>query len=179
VNYQTVTTSLSGASKCWIAQNLGADNQAASATDATTASAGWWWQFNRKKGYSHNGVSSTPAWTITSISEGLNWALSEDPCAIELGSSWRLPTSTEYINVDANGAWSNYSHAFSSVLRMHVPGLINSSGVWYDPGVTGGYWTSTSSNNTEGKFLWIRSDGSSAGHDGGKAYAMSVRCVKD
>src|SRR4030042_3548467 len=60
VSYEIVQTNLSGGDKCWIARNLGADNQAGSATDDTEASAGWYWQFNRKQGYKHDGATRTP-----------------------------------------------------------------------------------------------------------------------
>ena len=68
-SYGTVLTSITGASKCWITQNLGADHQATSATDATEPSAGWYWQFNRLQGYKNDGVTLSPTWTITTISE--------------------------------------------------------------------------------------------------------------
>ena len=56
VTYGTVLTDIGGTgSKCWITQNLGADQQATSATDATEASAGWYWQFGRKQGFKHDG----------------------------------------------------------------------------------------------------------------------------
>ena len=50
VTYGTVNTNLSGSDKCWITQNLGADNQASSPSDSTEASAGWYWQFNHMQG---------------------------------------------------------------------------------------------------------------------------------
>lgn len=43
VIYQTLETDLSGNTKCWIAQNLGADHQASTYNDNTEASAGWYW----------------------------------------------------------------------------------------------------------------------------------------
>ncbi len=60
VDYGTVETNLTGSNKCWITQNLGSDQQATSATDATEESAGWYWQFNRKQGYKHDGTTRTP-----------------------------------------------------------------------------------------------------------------------
>ncbi len=60
VNYGTVETNLTGSNKCWITQNLGADHQASAASDNTEASAGWYWQFNRKRGFKHDGTTRTP-----------------------------------------------------------------------------------------------------------------------
>lgn len=96
VTYGTLTSSLSGASKCWITRNLGASQQASSATDNTEASAGWYWQFNRKQGYQYT-TTRTPssAWDATNDNSSATWEASKDPCTLELGSGWRIPTSTE------------------------------------------------------------------------------------
>ncbi len=48
VTYHTVTNIPGELSKCWINSNLGADHQAIAVNDAAEASAGWYWQFNRK-----------------------------------------------------------------------------------------------------------------------------------
>ena len=50
VTYGTVTNIPGETSKCWITSNLGADHQATAVNDATEASAGWYWQFNRHTG---------------------------------------------------------------------------------------------------------------------------------
>ncbi len=57
VTYGTVTNIPGETSKCWITSNLGADHQATAINDATEASAGWYWQFNRKQGYKHDGTT--------------------------------------------------------------------------------------------------------------------------
>lgn len=58
--YGTVTNIPGETTKCWITSNLGADHQATSMGDATEASGGWYWQFNRKQGYKNDGTT-TPA----------------------------------------------------------------------------------------------------------------------
>ncbi len=60
VTYGTVTNIPGETSKCWITSNLGADHQASAVSDATEASAGWYWQFNRKQGYKHDGTTKRP-----------------------------------------------------------------------------------------------------------------------
>ena len=114
VIYGIVRTNITGQDKYWITQSLGADNPANSASDATESAAGWYWQFNRKQGYKHDGSTFTPstAWLID-INETGNWAPVNDPCAILLGSGWRIPTHTEWI--DLSGGWSNYLDSYSSV----------------------------------------------------------------
>ena len=152
VNYGTVTSSLSGESKCWITQNLGADQQATSATDASDASAGWYWQFNRKQGYKVNPLY--PSWTITSINETFDWVHAQDPCTIELGTGWRIPTNTEWTNADATGGWDNYYDTYASVLKLHAAGALHcSTGTQGTLGSYGFYWSSTRYNPTNGGTL--------------------------
>ena len=176
VNYGTVLTSLTGDSKCWITQNLGADNQASSATDATDAAAGWYWQFNRKQGYA---VGPTPAWTITAIDESSDWIASNDPCTIELGTGWRIPTYTEWLNADANGGWNNYNDTYSSVLKLHAAGyLLYSNGSLGNRGTGGNYWSSTQNSGANGWHLDFYSSGSYM-NGNSKAYGFSLRCLRD
>ena len=180
VTYGTVSTTLFGGINCAITQNLGATNQASSATDATEASAGWYWQFNRKQGYKHDGTTRTPAsaW-ITSISETSHWTTATDPCTLELGTSWRLPTDTEWTSADANGSWANYNNTYASVLKLHAAGMLSVSiGSLLSRGSLGLYWSSVQNEATNGRSL--RFDiSTSAPYNGSKVNAMSVRCVKD
>ena len=176
VNYGTVTTSLSGASKCWITQNLGSTNQAISADDATDAAAGWYWQFNRKQGYK---VGPTPAWTIPSINETSDWLAANDPCNIELGNGWRIPTQTEWTNADANGPWASYADTYNSVLKIHAAGyLSNTIGVHGYCGAIGYYWSSAQFNITTGWFLYLGISNSNV-NSVDKAYGLPLRCLRD
>ncbi|NTW31344.1 MAG: hypothetical protein HGB12_01695, partial [Bacteroidetes bacterium] len=172
-------------SRCWITQNLGATNQATSATDNTEASAGWYWQFNRSRGYKHTGATSTtiltPAWTITLIGESSNWIAARDPCAIELGVGWRIPTTTEWFNADANGAWVGYNNTYSSVLVLHAAGYLDNNGT-LDGRVSGGhygyYWSSNQIDTYNSRRLAINTDYDTYVDNGGKSYGHSLRCIK-
>ena len=176
VNYGQTQTSLSGASKCWITQNLGSTNQASSATDTADAAAGWYWQFNRKQGYK---VGPTPAWTITNISEASDWLAANDPCTIELGSGWRIPTQTEWTNADANGGWANYTDTYNSVLKLHTAGYLgNNNGGRFPPGIDGDYWSSSQSSSIKGWNLEFYS-GNSSVNSNNKAFGFSLRCLRD
>ncbi|NTW34245.1 MAG: hypothetical protein HGB12_16775 [Bacteroidetes bacterium] len=179
VNYSTVLTSLSGESKCWISQNLGSSNQATSASDGSDASAGWYWQFNRKQGYK---VGPTPTWSITSISENSDWIPANDPCTIELGSAWRIPSYTEWFNADANGevgGWSNYNETYADVLKLHAAGVLyDNNGGLVNRSVYGGFWSSNQNDDTTGRTLYLESGGC-AFDSYPKAYGRSLRCIKD
>ncbi len=168
VTYGTVTNIPGETSKCWITSNLGADQQATAVNDASEASAGWYWQFNRKQGYKHDGTTVTPSWTITYINENLDWEAANDPCTLELGSGWRIPTYTEWNNVDNTGGWTNWNGPWNSGLKMHAAGS------------TGNYWSSTqwSTSFGGGWDLVFGSIVCFTTHPG-KASGLSLRCLRD
>jgi hypothetical protein len=178
VRYGTVTGIPGEPGKCWITSNLGSDHQANAVNDATEPSAGWYWQFNRQQGYKHTGTTVTPSWTITSIDENAGWILANDPCAIELGAGWRIPTSTEWDNVDNAGEWLNWNDPWESALKMHAAGFIRYyDGLLSDRGIFGGYYSSTQASNTQSWF--INFDSSECGMFYSlKPYGSSVRCIQ-
>lgn len=180
VIYNTVETNLSGNNKCWITQNLGADHQATAATDATEASAGWYWQFNLKQGFKHDGTTRTPntSW-IYQIIENSDWLPANDPCKLLLGSGWRLPTSTEWQTADNTGYWDNYNETFASVLKLHAAGYLSTSeGSLYSRGSDGYYWSSSQNDSDLGRFLSFNSDNSYMNYYY-KASGHSARCLRD
>ncbi|MCC6600519.1 MAG: hypothetical protein IT223_07570 [Crocinitomicaceae bacterium] len=180
VTYTVVLTAIGGTGdKCWIAQNLGAASQPSSASDNTEAAAGWYWQFNRKQGYKHDG-SVTPAWSITSISESSEWIASNDPCLIELGSGWRLPTETEWTNADgAPQNWNTHSDVFNSVLKLHAGGyLYSGGGILYNRGSSGLYWSSKHSTSTFAIALNFYNPQPVVDQEF-KADAYTIRCLRD
>jgi uncharacterized protein (TIGR02145 family) len=180
VTYGTVTNIPGGSTQCWITQNLGADHQATAVDDATEASAGWYWQFNKKQGYKHDGTTRTPNTTwISSINEDSDWLPANDPCALLLGSGWRLPTKTEWQNLDANGGWDNYNYAFSSVLTLHAAGYLDlSNGSLNSRGSNGYTWSSSQRDNSTGWGLDFGS-GYCNLYYYSKAHGLSSRCLRD
>ena len=177
--YGTVSGVPGEATKCWITSNLGSDWQATAVDDATEASAGWYWQFNRKQGYKHDGSTLTPAWTITEIVENSNWLAENDPCTIELGSNWRIPTYTEWTNVDATGDWTDWNGPWGSLLKIHAAGnLSNSTGNLISRGTIGRYWSSTQNTDTWGRYLFFLSTDCTVIHIV-KAYGYSLRCLRN
>ena len=165
--------------KCWITRNLGASQQATAANDNTEASAGWYWQFNRKQGYQY--ISSripSSAW-ITSIDENSNWTTANDPCTTELGSIWRIPTYTEWYNVDNSGGWTNSSGPYGSNLKVHTAGYLSSgTGVLNARGAAGSYWSSVQSTTITGWDLYFTSGSCSVTADS-KPFGASLRCLSN
>jgi hypothetical protein len=180
VTYGTVTNIPGETTKCWITSNLGADHQATSVDDNTEASAGWYWKFNRQQGYKHTGTVRTPNTTwITSIVENSDWTSSNDPCSIELGNDWRIPTYTEWNNVDAVGGWTTWNEPWNSALKMHAAGYLEySDGSLSYRGTYGIYWSNSQYNNSYGRKLDFGSSYCGMGTSL-KAGGRSVRCIRN
>jgi len=179
VTYGTVTGIPGEPSKCWITSNLGADHQATAVNDATEPSAGWYWQFNRKQGYKHDGTTQTPNTPlISSISENLDWQSANDPCSIELGTPWRIPTYTEWYNVDNTGGWTWWVGPWSSGLKLHEAGFLGSNGMLNARGSLGYYWSNSQSNATLSWLLYFDS-GNCTVFLYPKTGCVSVRCLRE
>lgn len=177
--YETVANIPGEISKCWITKNLGATQQAMDVSDDTEASAGWYWQFNRKQGYKFD-EATIPTWTITLIAELLDWQSSNDPCSLELGASWRIPTKAEWVNVDNAGTWTNWNGPWGSNLKLHAAGyLFNDNGYLNGRGTFGYYWSSTQGGPSSGWDLFFSSTNSSVYSNGHKAYGFPLRCLRE
>ena len=180
VSYSTVKSSLSGSEKCWITQNLGASNKAASETDASESAAGWYWKFNKKKGYKNDGNTTLPSFPTTNTnSETLNWVVSTDPCTIELGTGWRIPTVTEWTNVNNTNL---RAQAYAGPLKMHAAGYIStgSTTALTNRGSQFFYWSSTYSdvNNAKGLVIYTTQTYNQISNND-KDAGLSVRCIRD
>ncbi|MBK6966766.1 MAG: hypothetical protein IPH20_23420 [Bacteroidales bacterium] len=179
VSYGTVNNIPGDPTKCWITRNLGADQQASGASDATEASAGWYWQFNRLQGYKHTGAVRTPSDWLGVNSGNSDWQAANDPCALELGTGWRIPTLTEWSNVDASGGWNNMFSAYASALKLHSAGYIGSdAGNLGSRGTYGYYWCSSQDSESN---AWNLTLGPGESYMSGdyKGYGFSVRCLRD
>ena len=127
-----------------------------------------------------NGTTETPAWTITSINENSDWLPANDPCTLELGSGWRIPTSTEWTNVNNSFVPQiDWSGEWNSVLKLHAAGgLYPNDGSLFNRGLNGYYWGSTPGDATNGWHLAFTS-GDSYMNYSNKSFGFSARCVRD
>jgi hypothetical protein len=177
VTYGTVTNIPGQTTKCWITSNLGADHQATAVDDATEPSAGWYWQFNRKQGYKYDGTTRTPNTTwITSISETSDWITANDPCNIELGTTWRIPTFTEWFIFD--DSWNDWNGPWGSGLKIHAAGYLIDSGLLTWRGSEGHYWSNTQGDATFGYGMGFGYGWGNMANSP-KWWGYSARCVRD
>lgn len=177
VVYGVVTNIPGATSKCWIDRNLGAGRVATAKNDVSEQSAGWYWQFNRLQGYKHSGTSRTPsaAW-ITTAGTSSDWTEANDPCVM-IGDGWRIPTATEWTNVDAG--WTSLNHTWNSALKLHPAGYLQtSSGALINRGTYGNYWSSTRYNSANGYHLSFYS-GESVVKNSSKNFGFTIRCIHD
>ena len=173
-----------GGDKIWLAVNLGASAEPRLSVDDSPAAAGWFFQFNKKQGYYHNGTNLTPEWAHPSINEDSNWEPANDPCRLLLGVEWRLPTIEELrafrvAPVSQGGMGEgNRTSAFNSTLKLHAGGRLHSfDGDLIDRGTSGNYWASDQFKNSQGEVLGFSRGSKTFG--GNKAFGRSVRCVMD
>jgi hypothetical protein len=178
VTYGTVIDIPGETDKCWITSNLGANHQATAVNDATEASAGWYWQFNRKQGYKHDGTIRTPGTWIGNITESSDWIAANDPCIIELGGGWRLPVYDEIYNIDNQGDWSDWSDPWNSGLKLHAAGCLDWNGYLYGRGSDGYYWCSDEDNEYAGLLLWFESTFCNMAF-AEKEDGLTVRCIRE
>lgn len=131
---------------CWLDRNLGASTKPLTVGDSGLSCAGWYFQFNQKKGHIRtvNGEAD-PNW-IKEIRETTDWLPENDPAYLELGPGWRLPTAAEWRIADNLGGWNNYNQPFNSPLKLHCAGQcdfyygrLEKRGKYG----AGSYWTST------------------------------------
>ena len=182
VTYGVVETDLSGRKKCWITQNLGADRQALSASDVSEASAGWYWQFSRKQGFKHDSRFRTPSYAWDRVINGNNdWLTNNDPCTLLLGSSWRMPTRTEWETTGQRGKWKKGNDPYTSELKLHAAGRLDlSDGTLHGRGNSGYYWTSSQSKSENGWYFYLTFYNNKTGMGSyGISSGFCLRCISD
>ena len=180
VTYGSVENIPGEALKCWITSNLGADHQATSKTDNSEASAGWYWQFNRKQGYKHDGITRTPnTYWVTYITENSNWLTINDACSLELGNGWRIPTYSEWYNVDYAGNWNTWDDAWNSAMKLHASGNLGLvDGSLFGRGSWNYFWSSNQSA-ADAAYFFYTDYFQSRLLNNAKGYGFSLRCIRE
>ncbi len=183
--------------RVWMDRNLGATQVATSSTDA--ASYGDLYQWGRAKDGHESRTSTTTATTVTSGNPGhgnfitvessgtdYNWtdfagedglwqSGLNDPCP----SGYRIPTETELNGELLNFPSDNPNGAFTSLLKLPVPGYRKINNTVASVGILGRYSSSTV-NGTKSRNLLLDGDtGFASMSSSHRAEGHSVRCIKD
>ncbi len=114
----------------------------------------------------------------------LNWEeFGDDPSPF----GWRLPTSAEFIALDAayRGSWTTVNSINGRRLGASngpffpAAGSRNISGTANYRDASGFYWSSTPLNSTYGYYLYLSSSGVYPSNYNYRSLGMAVRCVRD
>lgn len=205
----TYTTVRGADGKIWLQQNLGSLRVAASMNDADSYGDVFQWgrwddghQLRNSAAVvappvnSPNGLSGINSfiigtgaaswWATNATSDswsaatagGVTSAIGADPCKA-VGQGWRLPIQAEWTTLVGAEGISNPATAYSSYLKIPAAGYrSNTTGVFTYVGERGYYWSSDTANSG-GKYLYIGSSVVNPGSGGPRGQGESVRCIKD
>lgn len=206
VSYTTVRAA---DGKVWLQQNLGSRQVAASLDDANSYGDlfqwGRWDDGHQLRSSataaapaanSPDGLAGTNAfvagsgsgswWATNATSDRWNEESSSsvtpisgaDPCKA-VGPGWRLPTSAEWVTLVGAEGINNPATAYSSLLKLPAGGYrSNISGAFTFVGQRGYFWSSETAN-TGGKYLYVGSSIVIPTSGGPRGQGESVRCMKD
>lgn len=206
VNYTTVRAA---DGNVWLQQNLGSHQVATSLSDANSyGDLFQWGRWDDGHQLRSSGTAATPSANspdglagtnafVTGSGSGSWWATNAtsdrwneessssvtptngaDPCKA-VGQGWRLPTSTEWVTLVGAEGISNPATAYSSYLKLPAGGYrSNTTGAFTFVGQRGYFWSSETAN-TGGRYLYIGSAIVTPASGGPRGQGESVRCVKD
>ncbi|SFU67225.1 major paralogous domain-containing protein/Por secretion system C-terminal sorting domain-containing protein [Pustulibacterium marinum] len=206
VSYTTVRTA---DNQIWLQQNLGSEQVATAATDASAYGDLFQWgrwddgHQNRTSTESTTALSpndptgldggmnvfilSNPEWWAAGASSD-TWEASTPWEATDtngcdpckaLGEAWRLPTADEWQTVVTAEEITNVASAYNSNLKLTVAGARSTSGI-YNDGVRGYYWSKTTSDNPAyAKYLYYSNYIVNTTAGGFREQGSSIRCIYD
>ncbi|ALR32280.1 hypothetical protein ATE47_17935 [Chryseobacterium sp. IHB B 17019] len=126
-----------------------------------------WWATN----------ATSDAWNANNKTEATA-AIGADPC-MAIGQGWRLPKTAEWVTLVGAEGITNPSSAYLSYLKLPAGGYrSNTTGNLTYVGQRGYFWSSDTAN-TGGKFLYVGSTIVTPTSGGARGQGESVRCIKD
>jgi len=121
--------------------------------------------------------ATSDAWTAASSSD-VTSAVGADPCK-KVGQGWRLPVSAEWVSAVNSEGINNPATAYNSHLKLPAGGnRSSSSGSFSFVGERGYFWSSETATSG-GKFLYIGTAIAQPTSGAPRGQGESVRCIKD
>ncbi|MDM1046331.1 VCBS repeat-containing protein [Myroides sp. 1354] len=204
----TYTTVRAGDGTIWLQQNLGSEQVATAATDASAYGDlfqwGRWDDGHQKRtstvateaptpnnprglGVNNNKFySADPSWwQAGAASDTWEARIPQDVTDTAgcdpckaLGEGWTLPTQDQWQAIIAAENITNIQTAYDSNLRLTVAGARGSNGV-YNEGLRGYYWSKTTSTNRDFvKHLFYSNLTMNAGAGAPREQGSAIRCLK-
>lgn len=117
-----------------------------------------------------------------------SWSAS-DPCRVELGREWRVPTKAEWAGVIANNPQRNIGlkeapnvyatgMMFGDLLFLPTSGIRHNNGALFDRGLYGYYWSSTENGISNAHNLNFNNFNANM-EVTNRTVGSSIRCIKD
>ena len=116
---------------------------------------------------------------ISQIRETSDWELANDPCNIELGNTWHVPTYTEWLNVQTTGGWTTATAAWASALKIHAAGNIGNEGQIAVRGYYGWYFSNMMYIFSSSEALSTNAGGVCQVTLTTKGQGVTLRCIRD
>jgi len=205
----TYTTVRGADGKVWLQQNLGSSKVASSFDDADSyGDLFQWGRWDDGHQLRNSATATVPSanspaglvgissfiigsgsgswWATNATSDGWNAnnttevtsAVGADPCKA-IGQGWRLPSTAEWVTLVGAEGIANPATAFASYLKLPAGGnRSNTTGNFTFVGQRGYFWSSDTAN-TGGKFLYVGSTIVTPTSGGARGQGESVRCTKD
>jgi len=187
----TIETIQGAAGRIWMAYNLGATAPASSSNDSTQYGDLYQW------GRDTDGHEKKTSFTIYTTSPNdvpnhksfigqKDWRTTpnnnlwkrvhgtNNPCP----SGFRIPTRSEWDAEISAAGITNSATAYSSALKLPLPGFRFYTGTYANPGIYGGYWHGNTNDTNEASYCVFTAAGISNNYNY-KGYGFSVRCIKD
>ena len=117
---------------------------------------------------------------LAEVSENSEWIAASDPCTIELGTQWHIPTLTDWNNIAVAGSWTSWQGPWSCGLQLHAAGIM-SQNTLFSRGEQAWYWSSSNSPVVDDSYggAMIFGDGYCTLGGQFKSLGLSVRCIRD
>ena len=192
----------------WLQQNLGSEQVATAATDASAYGDLFQWgrwddghqkrtstigttapSPNTPRGLGQNNSKfylTDPSWWQAGTSTD-TWAAATPQEVTDtegcdpckaLGEGWTLPTQDQWQAIITAESITNIQTAFDSNLRLTVAGARGGNGV-YNEGLRGYYWSKTASTNRDfAKHLFYSNITMNAGAGAPREQGSAIRCIK-